>query len=389
MNGAVVAADFSVRGLMKVASRETGLCDFGDQWFVPHLDALINALLEEDASLNAQGVSLFRARFISFLTTRLKSKRIWKEHPEIADEEISPPVIIIGLPRTGTTKLHRMMCSSGDFAYLRLWETLNPIAEKSADSSRPDEQTHEGGDYVALLRKSAPRIFSVHDMGADEPEEEIMLMQHSFLTKINDAEAHVPRFLRYVERHDIRPVYRELRDWLKYLQWQRGGERKPWLLKCVYHNEYLVELLEMFPGARLIQLHREVEDVIGSWASLIEVFRSIYTDKLNLHEVGTDAIDYWKNIWDRNARIRSDHPEIVVRDFMFQDVVGDIRSVISQIYAACDLKPSAVSWANMASWEDANKRHKHGQHDYPLEKYGLSRERIRKAMAGYCARYGV
>jgi len=373
---------------MRLAVEETGLSDFGDLWFTPHLRKLIDALITE-GHLKADGLEIMRRRFVAFLATRLRLQEQLKRHPEILSERIAAPIIIIGLPRTGTTKLQRMMAASGDFSYLPLWQALDPISTDQSSASERASRTDAGRKYVAMLKEHAPEVMAVHEMDADEPEEEIMLMQHSFLTKVVYAEAHIPTFLDWVDRADCRPVYRELSEWLRYIQWQNGGRRKRWLLKCVYHNEFLEQLLEVFPDARLVQLHRDPAKVIGSWCGLVEVFRKVYRDDNNPWEIGPDTLQYWKTIMDRNLDIRRRRPEITVKDFLFTDVVADIDKVITAIYAFADIPLTSEACSRMTRWATANQQYKHGRYDYSLEKFGLDSATVYSSFSTYRDLYKV
>jgi hypothetical protein len=377
----------TAKTLMESACAATGLNDFGNEWFVPHLQKMLDAF-DHEANFNEPGKAIMNDRLESFLATRLRFIQELNRHPEILEQKIDAPIVIIGLPRTGTTKLHRMMCASEDFQCLKLWQALQPIAPQRG-AEQADNRRQAGLDYVEMLKQNAPEILAVHEMEADWPEEEIMLMQHSFVTKVVYTEVHVPSFLEHVDASDVTPVYEELRDWLKYLQWQTGESGKRWLLKCVYHNEFLTEFLSVFPDAKLVQLHRKPESIIGSWSSLTDVFRRIYTDEHDPKEIGPDMVQFWSDINERYLAIRDANPNIEVRDFLFTDVVSDIEKVISEIYAFAGLEPDEESWAKMRSWEAANQRHKHGKHEYTLEQFGTDEKSVRDAFGDYCQRYDV
>ncbi len=374
--------------LMSEAVAESGLEDFGDTWIQPHLDRLLSEL-DTTANLSAQGCAVMTERFRRLLITRLRFQQQLLKFPEINKETVESPVIIIGLPRTGTTKLHRMLAASGDFTTLPLWQTLEPVIEGKMSPEDTARRKQAGDDYCKLLKENSPEIMQVHEMDVEEPEEEILLMQHSFLTKITHTESYVPGFNEYVDTCDNKPVYQELKQWMKYLQWQQGGTRKPWLLKAVYHNEFLEELLHAFPDARLIQIHRKVPDVISSWSSLIEVFRKVYSDSVDPRRIGPDQLSYWLKIMTRNMQIRDAREDIEVKDLLFTDVVRNMQQVIDEIYDFSGVLPSDISRTNMLNWEGNNAQHKFGKHDYSAEKFGLTDDIINRAFSVYRQRYGV
>jgi hypothetical protein len=265
--------------LIEMAKERTGLTDFGPEWFVPHLRALLS-VWHREANLSDEGRAALLERVVEILANRLRLQQCCRDTPAILEQEVVGPVIIIGLPRTGTTKLHRMMSASGDFHYLPLWQAWQPIPMEGVEETNGiDPRIKAAEEYVDTLLNDAPEQMAIHEVGAHEPEEEVMLMQHSFLHKQGYVDANIPSYLDWVDAQDVTIVYEELRQWLKFLQWQNGGEPKPWLLKGVYHNEFLDVLLKVFPDAVLVECHRDPRAVVGSWSNLSWYYRKIYSTK--------------------------------------------------------------------------------------------------------------
>ncbi len=375
--------------LINMAKQRTGLTDFGSEWSVPHLRVLLS-VWHREANLSDQGWASILERVVQLLANRLRLQQCCKDSPEILEQEIVGPVMIIGLPRTGTTKLHRMMSAGGDFHCLPLWQAWQPIPmEGVKETSGPDPRVRAAEDYVDTLLKDAPEQMAMHEVGAHEPEEDVMLMQHSFLHKQLYVDANIPSYLDWVDAQDLSVVYKELRDWLKFLQWQNGGKPKPWLLKAVYHNECLDIVLKEFPDAVLVECHRDPRSVIGSWSNLSSYYRKIYSDDVDKQLIGPSWLSYWSSIMNKSMDLRDQMTPGRILDVGFREICDDIETVITDIYAAAGLSVSEAALDDMRAWEAEHQQHKHGVHHYALEEYGLTPEMVDKAFARYNSKYGL
>ncbi|MBT4159716.1 MAG: sulfotransferase, partial [Gammaproteobacteria bacterium] len=327
---------------------------------------------------------------VEILANRLRLEQYLKDYPEILELEIRGPIIIIGLPRTGTTKLHRMLSASGDFQFLPFWQTWQPIPMEGVESEDGrDPRIRSAEIYAEMLEENSAELARIHEVAAHEPEEDVMLMQHSFLHKQGFVDANIPGFIQWVDQQDLTPVYEELKIWLQFLQWQNGGEARPWLLKAVYHNEFLDTLLEVFPDAVLFHCHREPEAVIGSWSNLSYQFRTVYSDKVEKSLIGPAWVDYWSDNMNRYMAIRERLPEGRIKDVYFKEICDDIEQVIAGMYESADVTLSEKSLENMRSWEADHPRDKHGKHEYSIYDYGLESEMIDSAFASYRERFRI
>ncbi|MBT4494453.1 MAG: sulfotransferase [Gammaproteobacteria bacterium] len=379
----------TVDGLIEAARQNAGLTDFGDEWFRPHIQVLLDSWVNE-ADLSPEGHDTQLGRVVEILANRLRLEQYLKDYPEILELEIRGPIIIIGLPRTGTTKLHRMLSASGDFQFLPFWQTWQPIPMEGVESEDGrDPRIRSAEIYAEMLEENSAELARIHEVAAHEPEEDVMLMQHSFLHKQGFVDANIPGFIQWVDQQDLTPVYEELKIWLQFLQWQNGGEARPWLLKAVYHNEFLDTLLEVFPDAVLFHCHREPEAVIGSWSNLSYQFRTVYSDKVEKSLIGPAWVDYWSDNMNRYMAIRERLPEGRIKDVYFKEICDDIEQVIAGMYESADVTLSEKSLENMRSWEADHPRDKHGKHEYSIYDYGLESEMIDSAFASYRERFRI
>ncbi|MEA3479733.1 MAG: sulfotransferase, partial [Bacteroidota bacterium] len=146
--------------LLKTAQKITGLNDFGKDFQVEPLDRLITSIREE-AQLHPIGYFITRQRFINLLNIRLRAEWWFKKHPEILEQPLYPVWMIMGLQRTGTTKLHRLLAADPDNRVLSSWEAINPVPLCKKWRSR-DKRPKIARISEWALRLMAPGFFAIH-----------------------------------------------------------------------------------------------------------------------------------------------------------------------------------------------------------------------------------
>jgi hypothetical protein len=265
----------TVESLLSAASAKTGLSDFGDKSFLEPMSVLIDALTNE-ASLSVGGIYGQYQRILDLLVNRLRVEDALKKHPQILDEKIENPVVIVGLPRTGTTMLHRIMASDSRF-FAPLWyEVRNPAlfpceeTEWQPGSAGKDPRITDAEEQVAVMLQLAPELLKIHPLDPVGADEEIMLLEHSFFSTTPPAFASVPSYTKWLQTHDNTPGYRYLKVLLQYLQWQKrqaGQNAQRWLLKAPHHLHNMKELFAVFPDAKVILTHRDPLQTIPSISS--------------------------------------------------------------------------------------------------------------------------
>ncbi|MGD9659812.1 MAG: sulfotransferase [Porticoccaceae bacterium] len=377
----------TVEGLLAAAQAQTGLEDFGDRHFVTGLTILVDALHRE-ANLNAMGKMMVYGGFIRLLSNRLRYQNDVKSHPHILEEKIEAPIIILGLPRTGTSKLQRVMSADPSVQRLEFWRTINPAPFPGEKPGDPKERIEAGLLVEQTLATQFPGWMARHPMEALEPDEELHIMDMSFECVISWLFSRVPSYYDYISKCDPRPTYDILYKMLQYLQWQDGGGRgRPWIMKSPVHIGALDVLLDTFPDATIVHCHRDPRDVVPSFASLIEEGRKMGSDQVDPVEIGRDMCEYWAEQLDRNLVIRDQLPADRILDFKFEEIVSDVIGVIAKIYksAGRELTPEAL-----AAFNDYNARRPKGHwgsYEYSADHYGLSLEAIDERYAAYRQRF--
>jgi hypothetical protein len=267
-NRALNRAAFVDADLLREAQERTGLSDFGEDGFREPLGVLLESLREE-APLNEIGRPTMRGRVLESLETRLKTQDWITRHPEILEEEIKEPIVVVGLMRTGTTMLQRILASDPRHYAAMWWETRFPAPLPDTDWTRPDPRIPPAEAEVAAILEADPRQAAIHPWDAQAPDEEIMLLEHSFYSHVPEAYTDLPTYRSWLTEQDWTPAYRYLYKLIQFLQWQkkqRGEIKERWVLKTPGHLGYIDTVFDVFEGARVIQTHRDPLETVPSAA---------------------------------------------------------------------------------------------------------------------------
>ncbi len=385
---------FDETRLLGEAQANTELADFGDDAFRSPLSVLLRSLRQE-AGLNALGRTIFHARLVESLETRLKTQYWITEHPEILEEQIEAPLVVVGLMRTGTTMLHRILASDPRSHAAMWWETRFPAPDPETNWAEPDPRIPPAVAEVAAILEADPRQASIHPWDALAPDEEILLLEHSFLSHVPEAFANIPSYREWINNQDWTPAYRYLKTLLQSLQWQkrqRGLVRDTWVLKTPGHLGYIDTLFEVFPGARVIQTHRDPVETVPSAASMNHALWAIYSDSARVGEKGaSEAGTQWQErlAWgtDRCMASRARLGEERFADIWFDDALRDPIGQIAQAYEQFGIEMTEEARQAMEGWRADNPRDKRPPHEYTMSDYGLTEDGIKTAFSDYRARF--
>ncbi len=375
--------------LVAEARAVDGLEDFGDDSYREPLEQLLYSL-EHEADLNDIGRTVLRQRVVDILATRLRVQAWLGRHPEILDEEIRAPLVIVGLPRTGTTMLHRTIAADPRM-YAPLWyETRFPCPALDWDPAGVDQRIVDGKAEMAAMLDANPDLLSVHPMDAMGPDEDIMLLEQSFYSFNIQSFAWLPGFDAWIEAQDHRVGYRYLELLLKFLQWQKkqtGQQAERWTIKAPHHLHYMDLVLEVFPDARVVQSHRDPLETIPSLASMIFELWRIYSDGADPIKVGQQWARKFANGMAHTMAVRDAGAEDRFLDLWFRDTVSDPLTEIRKVYdfIGMDLTPEAE--AEMRAWQDFNRRELRPSHEYSLEQFGFTEEGLAEQFSFYRDRF--
>lgn len=254
------------------AKRMTGLKDFGDPFFEEPLRLLL-ADINDDADLHEAGRFMHWYFLSGFLRNRLRMVDAWKRHPETLSETIRPPLIILGLPRTATTRLFNILSGAPNHRTLTLWEAVAPVCPKSEGTLPLHTRRLKARTMLRSIDYLAPEFKSIHELLLEGPEECIHLLGNSFASWIFPVEYNAPRYTAWFDRVDHTHAYEEFKAQLQLLQTQGPTDR--WLLKSPHHIFGIEALLKVFPDAMIVQTHRDPAKVVPSCCSLAQTTRGI------------------------------------------------------------------------------------------------------------------
>ncbi|MDF3932875.1 sulfotransferase family protein [Pseudomonas citronellolis] len=375
--------------LAEASARADGLDDFGPGDFREALRVLAEAL-ENEARLSERGRVLLREKLLAQLVNRLVIEDHCKRYPEILEQRIDDPLVIVGLPRTGTTLLQRTLAVDPQFSKAQWWETRYPAPLPGEAIERPSQRIERARAEVAGMIEFLPQLLAIHPLDAEQADEEFMLMEHSFLCAM-DSYVNVPSYTAWLDRQDQAQVYRYLKKTLQFLQWQQArrgvASGRRWLLKSPQHLHTLELLFEVFPGAQVVLTHREPGKTIPSLASFIHTLWQLYSDQADPEVVG----EQWNRRMARALRhamaVRADIPAGRFLDVRFEDTLGDPLGVVEAIYRFAGLDLGPAQREAMARWLADNGREKRAAHQYQPERFGLSEALLRRDYAEYRARH--
>jgi hypothetical protein len=382
---------FEPEVLLRDATGATGgLADFGaEPSFRPALEALCGAL-EREGRLSEMGRTLLKQKIVGHLASRLRIEDYFKRFPEIAAESVAPPLVIVGLPRTGTTRLQRLLSRDPRLYSMMFWESQFPVPLPEETLEQPTARIAAARGIVDYMVQAMPKLLAVHPMAAEEADEEVMLMEHSFLSAF-DAYANIPGYVEWLDRQDQAPAYAFLRRCLQFLQWQkrkRGLTGRRWLLKTPHHLLRMDILLRAFPGVQVIQTHRDPVQSVPSIASFIDTLWRIYSDQADAHAAGRTWSARMKRGLEHTMKVRVTAPSQFL-DVQFIDTVKRPLDVVKRIYDLIGWPLTPEVEKAMRAWLAEDEKVRVGGHEYKPEEYGLSAEQLRRDFAEYRARHVV
>jgi len=382
----VARTSLNEASLITAARRESGLHHFVDDSFREPLRRLL-ASLEEEAQLHLLGRLLLRQSLVRALVNRLRLEDLCDRHPEICELHVREPVFVLGLQRTGTTLLHRLLTCEPALRPLLSWEALNPAPFPGVTlRGGRDPRVRLAELAERGLRYLAPGFFAIHPVEAHAPEEDVLLLDLSFMSPTADATLGVPRYSAWLRDTDQRPTYRYFRRAIQLLLWQRPGR---WLGKTPHHLENLDVLRDVFPDAKIIHTHRDPLRVVASYASMMAHGRAIFSDRVDAHEVGAQLAGRAVRAVTRAISVRERAPGQSFLDVAYPDLLADPLKVIRRIYDFLGLSLSPATEASMQRWLAANPQNKRGVHRYRLEDFGLDRAQLEQSFEPYRQSFGV
>lgn len=365
--------------LIRAARKRTGLANFGSDFWEEPLDVLLQSVNEE-ARLHPFGRFITQQRLINLLVVRLIAEWWFKKHPEILEQSLYPVYLIAGLQRTGTTKLQRLLAADPDTRPLLSWEALNP-APLETNFRKGDKRIRAAKRAEKALRFMAPGFFAIHPVEHLSPEEDILLLDVSFMSTTAEATMQVPTYAAWLEQNDQSTAYTYAKKLLKLLQWQRPGKR--WVLKSPHHLEFFETIKKVYDQLHIIWTHRDVSECLPSFLSMVAHGRAIFSDDVRLEELTHHWLRKIQYMLQKGMefRVQENHKRVFT-DIFYSEFISHPLAEIERIYQ--HIGPISQDLRNLFKSHEANNRPaKFGGHHYSMEDFNLNQKTIDQYTRNY------
>lgn len=366
--------------LSNEAVKETGLTDFGDPYYREGLLALL-ASAEKDANLHFVGRIATHRLVTTCLSNRLLLTEARKRTPELFQQDLIPPIIILGLPRTGSTFLHRMLALDPAHRGVPVWELLHPFPAGSKDRRRDLADSD-----IKFRRRVNPSLDRIHVIRLDDPEECMILQGTTFASAFFFAMAPVYDYVDWLISYDKLKSYEEYRSLLQVLQMVEPERRLA--LKSPTHTAALPALFQTIPDALIIQTHRNLVEACNSTNSLFYYTWSLVTRSIDVPRMAETLTEALQQMATVGLEFREANPGVIY-DVYYEQLVSDAVGTVKRIYDHFGLAWTGEYEEQLRLYVRDHPQDKHGKHNYSSEDFGLTDDAIAKRFAKYSEVFGI
>jgi Sulfotransferase family len=360
------------------ASRQLGRPIIGTD---PGLRVLLADLAQ--APLTPLGRIWLRSELIRREVTQARLEDECRRRPGLLATPLPRPlIVVVGLPRTGTTLLHTLLGCDPAAVVLPFWQLRRPYP---IPRRRLDRATRilRAAAMARLARSMAPRLRDIHPVSALHPEEDVFLFCDTGMLAVPVA---APGYLDWLQATDPTPGYRTYRRHLQALVQDRPGRRP--VLKSPFHLGRLQALLAEVPEAVVVWTHRDPAVALASWCSLAATLASAASNQVDLRALGRRWLGFWATELDRALAARATADPARVHDVGDQALVADPLGEVERLYAGLGLELSGAARQRMRRWIGRHHHRRRGRpHRYSLADFGLDPAAVNWRFARY--RQGV
>jgi len=373
--------------LIAAACQATGLVDFGGDSFREGLDVFCHSVSSE-AALNPFGAAAIPGAIIGALANRLKVVDWTKRHPEVSDERIEAPIVVIGMFRAGTTLLTYLLEKDQRHRPLLRWEAGDSVPPPRPETLHSDPRIDATRASMAMMDQINPRMRVVQSEEPDGPTECISVMNQDFKSLTWEAMANTPTYAAWLHGTDHRSAYEYHKQVLQVLQ--SGGVRgERWSLKSPHHALHLDALTAVYPDARLVLMHRDPVVLAASVCSLITTLTKTFSDADHSRYIA----DHWTDMLARSIAavdtFRDANPDKRIVDVHYAELAGDPIATMRRVYAAFGDELQGQALAAMEAHIASHPKGRFGRHGYDPAAFGLDAGAIAERFRPYVERYGI
>ena len=371
--------------IINAAINQSNLEYFGNPLFLEGFECLVQSINEE-ADLNDIGKEAQQHRLIGILANLLRIEEASIQYPEILNEEIKSPVVIVGLPRTGSTMTHRLLASDPRHTAMLWWEGRNPAMLPNEVRGNPDERMEMGKAEVEAVMQASPEALTIHPWDYKGADEEILLLEHTFFSTVPESFMRLPTYSKWVESQDHIHAYAQLKKMLQYLQWQNPGrDKKRWVLKSPHHLGFIDKLLKIFPDSKVIQTHRDPLKTVPSFCSMCSNLFEPLTNSYDKNEIGHHWAHKLAKVLNHCMQVSNLNKENFL-NLEFKKMIQDPILEMEEVYNFIEEDFTDQAENAMNAWKEENQ-HEMGAHQYSLEEFGLESSFIDSYFSEYINQY--
>jgi len=383
LSGGACRRPLRAEQLVDSALRRGKRRDFADRSFIRPLERLLEACNEE-ADLSGFGSRALRIDVLRCLRNLLRFDEIEAASPAVLSRPIQAPVFITGMPRSGTTFLHRLILQDPNTIAPRLFQLVYPCASPASRFGTALRKTRVSLQ-LALFRIIAPELNALHPVAVDAPEECTDITAHVFRSLRFDAMYRVPSYNSWLERSGFLDAYRFHRRFLQHLDAQLPGRR--WILKSPDHLFALDDIRKVYPDARLVLVHRDPLRVLASVAKLTEVLRRPFARSVDRIGIGREISASWIDGAQRMCGLSASGDSVL--QLQYRQIIARPLDAVRAVYRHCDFVLTETAEAHMRSWLRTAARAGRRGREYKLAEFGLDAHLLRERFARYTDTFGI
>ena len=375
------AAVGTIEDLHASAERIIGLADFGADDYRDGLAVLLESY-DADAALTPLGARAVRADIRGALIARLLSEAAWQRNPEYVDTDVSGPLFVLGLPRTGTTALHRLLAADPAHQGLEFWLAQAPQPRPPREAWAADPVFARLDEALRRHHVEHPEFAGVHYLAADQVEECWQLLRQSMRSISFECLAHLTGYSAWLADQDWTAAYRRHRRNLELIGLPDAGRR--WVLKNPSHLFALDALLAVYPDARVVVTHRAPRVALASACSLAAQASAGWSDMFTGEVIGADQLELWARGMEVFLAARARHDPGGFCDVDYESFVADPIGTVERLYGYFGMTFSgAAADAMRALVADSAGAAGSPAHVYSLADFGLTAGQVDERFAGY------
>lgn len=365
--------------LLGRALQEAPASEFRDDAFVPALERVLQ--IPDELTFTLPGLQMFHANLLRFLVNRLRYEADVQRHPEILEEDVADPIIILGLPRSGTTKLQRLISANPSVQATHTWRMFNPAPFPGEQRGDPSLRLKWAKQMVGIVSATNASYNRIHEFDALQGEETSFVPLANFDYVMQYIPTPSRAYLDWVRTVPRTSPLTYLRKMLQYMQWFDGGKRdRPWVIKNPGHLGEIAELLAVFPKATFVISQRDIATNVGSIMQMMwEIYATSFAER-DRHAHGQETVDYWGYEMHRYVEQRRKLGSVLrIVDVPYRRLLTDSIGIAREVHALHGYPLTQAGEAAMRAWEQRNPVHKFGKFHYDLADFSWRASDIERA----------